>query len=362
MYYINLLRENIQVQPWMPIFFTLLAGGFFAGFYIWHKLEPRSLKNGLFINLGLLSIIFAVLTYTQKDSNQIWELLTNIGLTIFVIIILIAVYAGIVLLIWNARILAKPNKLTTANLVTIGIAIAFVAYLIIFGLGSAVPNWLGIISTIIPMFVIYLVFVFADFLVVGIIENFYRPTLDYDFLIVLGAGLVRGNQISSTLGSRLRKAFDVAQDQYKTTHIFPVIIVAGGKGNDETTSEAAAMRKWLIFEGYPKEYIILEDKSRNTLQNMENAKTIIQRSNIENPNNAFITNSYHIVRAGIYARRVKLNARGIGSKTPGFFIPTGWLREFAAIMTIKKQQHIRVFFILLAIVIFGALYYQLGIA
>ena len=346
----------------MPAFFGILAISLFVGFYYWHKFEPRSMKNGLFINLGILSILFAILTYTQQSSEQIWNLLTNIGLIIFVIVILIAIYAGIVLLVWNARISVKPNKLTTANLVTIGIAFAFVTYLIIFGLGSAVPNWIGIISTIIPMFVIYLFFVFADFLVVGILENLYRPTLDYDFLIVLGAGLVRGNQISSTLGSRLRKAFDVAQDQYKTTHIFPVIIVAGGKGDDETTSEAAAMRKWLIFEGYPKEYIITEDKSRNTLQNMENSKVIVDRSNITNPNIAFITNSYHLVRAGNYARRVKLNARGIGSKTPGFFIPTGWLREFAAIMTMKTQQHIRVFLILLAIVVVGALYYQLGLA
>jgi uncharacterized SAM-binding protein YcdF (DUF218 family) len=358
MYYINLFREFIHIQPWFPFAFLTAAMLFFLIFWYWRIHEPRSMKNGMFFNLGLLSLMGAILTFSKRDPNDIWAILSKTSLFIFVVVIIFAVYAGIVLLIWNARILVRPGEFTTANVIVISLALAFMIYLIAFGLGSTVPGWLGIILTIIPLFIGYFGFVFADFLVTSVLDNFYRPTLDYDYIIVLGAGLIRGNQISGTLGSRLRKSFEVANKQFQTTHIFPVIIVSGGKGDDETISEAAAMRQWMIDEGYPKEYIQIEDQSRNTFQNMQFSKKLIDQNDLIDPKIVYVSNSYHIVRAGTYARNAGLEARGIGSRTPGFFVPSGWLREFAAIVVMKRKQHIQVFLILLLLVLAGAIVYQ----
>lgn len=51
----------------------------------------------------------------------------------------------------------------------------------------------------------------------------------------------------------------------------------GGKGKDEIISEAEAMKKYLIENGISEENIILEDKSKNTIQNMRFSKLYTQR-------------------------------------------------------------------------------------
>ena len=45
--------------------------------------------------------------------------------------------------------------------------------------------------------------------------------------------------------------------------------MSGGQGSDETRAEALAMKEYAIEQGYSEELIITEEKSKNTLENMQ---------------------------------------------------------------------------------------------
>ena len=48
---------------------------------------------------------------------------------------------------------------------------------------------------------------------------------------------------------------------------------------------------------------------------------------------AFSTTNYHVFRSGLFARRVKMRAVGMGAKTKWYFWPNAAVREFAGLLT-----------------------------
>ncbi len=75
-----------------------------------------------------------------------------------------------------------------------------------------------------------------------------------------------------------------------------------------------------------------------------------ERSQGEPNQSAFVSNDYHIFRAGLFAKKVGLNSDGIGSRTARYFLPNAFIREFVAIILMHKKRHI-VFTVLLLILI-----------
>ena len=47
---------------------------------------------------------------------------------------------------------------------------------------------------------------------------------------------------------------------------------------------------------------------------------------------AYSTTNYHVFRAGLMARRVKMRAQGMGAKTKWYFWPNANVREFVGIL------------------------------
>lgn len=123
-----------------------------------------------------------------------------------------------------------------------------------------------------------------------------------DTIIVLGAKLI-GSQPSTMLRLRLDKAIRLYQQGYAST-----IIVSGAKGADEDTSEAAAMQRYLINQGIPENKIIIEDKSYNTFQNLNNCQTIMKEHGLEQA--IIVSNASHIRRSLILAQHLGINATG----------------------------------------------------
>jgi uncharacterized SAM-binding protein YcdF (DUF218 family) len=48
---------------------------------------------------------------------------------------------------------------------------------------------------------------------------------------------------------------------------------------------------------------------------------------------AFFTTNYHVFRAGLKARRVKMRAVGMGAPTKWYFWPNAAVREFVGLLT-----------------------------
>ena len=80
---------------------------------------------------------------------------------------------------------------------------------------------------------------------------------------------IRGDHITRSLKNRLDVAVSYAIDNPDTT-----IIVSGGRGKGENTTEAFAMYNYLVSKGIDGSRIIQEDKSTDTSEEHEVFSTI----------------------------------------------------------------------------------------
>lgn len=126
-----------------------------------------------------------------------------------------------------------------------------------------------------------------------IIYNGYHETKDTgDTILVLGAGLINGNQLSLTLLYRLQRAYEEYQKNPNS-----MIVVSGGQGSDETISEAEAMKQWLMKYNIDESHILTEDRSRNTNENFLYSAQVMKQHGIVSKRISLITNRFHMKRA-----------------------------------------------------------------
>ena len=181
---------------------------------------------------------------------------------------------------------------------------------------------------------IYLYFecMLLGIIVADVIAARYEPEKDKDFLIVLGCGLRKDGTPTNLLRGRLDRALAFAARQKEETGKEPIFVTSGGQGADEVISESASMKRYLTEHGVPEERIIEEDRSTDTFENMKNAKEKI-RAVDPKAKIAFSTTNYHVFRAGLFARRVKMRAVGMGAETKWYFWPNAAVREFVGLLT-----------------------------
>ncbi|PJI07911.1 MULTISPECIES: YdcF family protein [Clostridium] len=168
------------------------------------------------------------------------------------------------------------------------------------------------------------VFVFTEAILAynGKIE--YKGKLDY--IVVLGAGL-RGKTMLSTQYQRAQRAMEYVKDNPDIK-----IVVSGGKGSGESITEAESMKEYFLNKGVKNENIIVEDKSKNTFQNLKNTKNILDKiSNGKNIKVGVVTSNFHMTRAKLLGKRVGLKLYGIPAPIKILVIPQCYVREFFAI-------------------------------
>ncbi|WP_353486125.1 YdcF family protein [Apilactobacillus xinyiensis] len=273
------------------------------------------------------------------------DVLTRTSLICFIVIMfpLTIIYTlQWILWLWNAWIVWRKESHSLANMLTLIIGLAIlISPIIVNIINNTFNNKISdFIISLIQLSTFYVVFCFAGFISSAVMCLLYRPKKNKDYIIVLGSGLINGNQVSPLLAARINKGINFMQQQIQSGQKAPVLICSGGQGKDETISEGAAMREYALSKGVPENLVMAETKSKNTLQNMQFSKKIIESKNI-NPNNGiFVSNNYHIYRASGYARISGLNINGIGAKTSYFFIPNAIIREYIAILLGHKKIHL----------------------
>ncbi len=162
------------------------------------------------------------------------------------------------------------------------------------------------------------------------------PRPDRDFMIVLGCGLRADGSLTPLLRGRCDRALGFYRSQLGQTGRPLTFILSGGRGASEPRSEAEAMKEYLLSQGVPEELTRIEDASRDTLENMRNSKAIIDE--LGGGKAAFATTNYHVFRAGLCARRVKLRAQGAGAKTKWYFWPNAAVREFLGLVAAHRLK------------------------
>lgn len=176
----------------------------------------------------------------------------------------------------------------------------------------------------------YLSFLLLCFLGYAVLYRWLGTRRDVDFVVVLGAGLLDGHRVPPLLAARLDRALDVRREQADRGRP-PVLVVSGGKGGDEQVSEAEAMAGYLAERGLPPEAVRREDRSESTAQNMEFSAVLMAR---EKPGYrcVIVTNTFHVLRAALAARRAGVPGQVVGAPTAGYYWPSAVLREFAAVL------------------------------
>lgn len=162
-----------------------------------------------------------------------------------------------------------------------------------------------------------------------------KPPYRQDFIIVLGCA-VFGERVPPLLGGRIERAYRFYTKQIAHGAKPPVFILSGGQGEGEDISEAEAMRRYLSEKGVPQEHMLLEDQSRNTMENFVNSKKIIDRID-PGAKVIFSTTNYHIFRCEILDYKAGLRSTGIGARTKWYFMPNAFIREYAGVLQLKKK-------------------------
>lgn len=152
-----------------------------------------------------------------------------------------------------------------------------------------------------------------------------KPDNKQTTVIVLGCK-INGSTPSRMLKCRLDTAYE-----YLSEHSDLNVIVSGGQGSDEVTSEADVMRKYLIYKGIAENRIFIEDKSTSTEENLRFSKEIIEKEGMCE-DITIVTDGFHQLRADIFAKCEGLNSCNISAKTEGWLLPTYWIREWYGVL------------------------------
>ena len=204
-----------------------------------------------------------------------------------------------------------------------------------------------LLSNLLAAIYLYVECMMVGTIAAGALAARYEPEKNKDYIIVLGCAIRRDGTPTPLLRGRLDRALNFARAQEGKTGKAPVFVLSGGQGSDEIISEAECMRRYLAEQGVPGEQMILEDQSTDTAENMRFSREKIMACSSD-AKIAFSTTNYHVFRAGIKARRVKMRAVGMGAKTKWYFWPNAAVREFAGLLT---QHRVKQGLILLGLIV-----------
>ncbi len=148
------------------------------------------------------------------------------------------------------------------------------------------------------------------------------PKTENTTLVVLGCKVKNGVP-SRMLKRRLDSAYG-----YLSEHEDVRVVVSGGKGSDESVSEAQCMRDYLVSLGISEDRIFMEDKSTDTAENLRFSKRIISENGLPE-SITLVTDGFHQLRAELIAKRCGFeDISNISAPTSWWLLPTYWVREW----------------------------------
>ena len=117
-----------------------------------------------------------------------------------------------------------------------------------------------------------------------------------DAIVVLGAAQYDGRP-SPVLKARLDHALDLW-----TAGLGRKLVVTGGRGTGDTTSEAAVSRAYAGKRGVPDSMILLETTGRTTRESMESVAAIMKTQGYRTV--ILVSDPFHMLRLWIIAKRL----------------------------------------------------------
>ena len=302
--------------------------------------KPQRFKNAFAL---MVALGFTLLTAAAATGNSMPQVMLAFGLIIFAALLFVPF-----MLIKNGITMIRLEGRSTANMLSLLLGIFVgVGELAWFGflLNPAAQD--ASVGRGLIVLVGLSVFYFSSLILMFVIYNIYIQyiprSLQYDYVIVHGCGLIDSHKVSPLLAARVDKAIQV----YNKAKIKPLLIPSGGQGSDESLSEAQAMRDYMIEHGVPESDIYMEDKSTTTMENLANCKTYIDDNwetrktsgeaiKRKKPIIALVSSNYHVYRCLLYAEKLEMKCIGIGAPVAWYYWPSALIREFVAIFTRRR--------------------------
>ena len=253
-----------------------------------------------------------MMNHSREDKEAFFK--PRIRLLWFILAILCLLYSGMVYLVGSG---------TFSYLIWITGAIVFVFCFFMAGKGrwGRVKPWIrGALYAVAG--IIALIFLTCF---IGMGAHFFdRGEADLDYIIVLGAQM-RSSGPSVIYRYRLQKACEYLEDNPGT-----ICITTGARAANESISEGAGGRDYLVSLGIPEDRILVEEESRDTVQNIENALELagISQNNEQATRIGIVTNGFHVFR-GVHIARKHTDAKvcGIAAYMQPQYIPNNMVRE-----------------------------------
>jgi len=314
-----------------------------------------SLLNGfLFFILLILGGLSLVMLADMFNSTLLFYLIAFIS-ALLALLLLSGIFVVLIFSFGSAYFLMKREGRSLSNLLSLLLGICIIA-LMILGMisfrNTDLNNVFSYVKLVVNTVLFYLIFMFSNYLLSSFVYQIYIPIRKKDYIIVLGSGLIHGNKVSPLLAGRIDKAIKVYLNQ-KRKSTPPILIMSGGQGKDEAMPESWAMKQYALEHGIPEKSILVEDQSKNTYENMLFSKVLIEskEKDLRHTRILFSTTNYHVFRASLYAKKVHLKAQGIGAKTKFYYWYNALLREYVALLAMKKKTHLICIVLLLFIVL-----------
>jgi uncharacterized SAM-binding protein YcdF (DUF218 family) len=145
---------------------------------------------------------------------------------------------------------------------------------------------------------ILLMAIWASFVIAIVDAGRQDQAAPADAIIVLGAAQYEGRP-SPVLKARLDHAASLWN-----RGLAPRMIVTGGRGVGDTTSEAAVGRRYLAQRGIPADSISMDTEGLTTSQSMVAARQLLGTKSY--PSVLIVSDPFHMLRLAILARRLHM--------------------------------------------------------
>jgi len=355
---IDRTEGNIRFNGFKFILYTSLAVLFVVQFImLWIFSDYR--KEGNFSypmiacgGIGIYNLVlFAYILYKMLNSfidsvSTLLMLITETGQILLLGLTPVMLVICVMLAVSNIWLMRNEGRRPVNTLGILFAIVWFVGMVLTLGADDLIMLWDISYPKTIWLILIYVIAYFECMFLSTVACTYlatkYTPAFDRDYIIILGCGIRKDGGLTPLLKGRVDSAVAFEKKQFEQTGKHAIFVPSGGQGDDEVISESEAMKNYLLNIGIPQEQIVCEDRSVNTMQNMQFSKKAIEEhgGKIEHKKIAFATTNYHVFRGYILARRNGFEAKGISAKTKPYFYFNAFLREFIGVLWEKKVQHI----------------------
>lgn len=311
--------------------------------------------SGLAIWMTLISVLLIRVWFIEEIMLNVYGVLKMAAMEFMLISFPLMLIFCIALSVSNIQLIRKEG-FRTRNVLGIIISLVMLLGIVIaillsnsFTSGSERQfKIFGAVSSIYSSIYAFLECFLIGAILCGTLAAKREPKYEMDYMIILGCKVKPDGGLYPLIQARVDRAIEFYKKQLEKTGKKAIFVSSGGQGSDETISEAAAMKRYLLEQGIPEEQILVEDQSTNTVQNMRFSKKIIEERT-PNAKSAFSTTNFHIFRSGIISRQNQFESYGMGSKTKWYFWPNAYIREVIGMMAYKWKS---IVIVLIPIVVF----------